>query len=1153
MKPSNFVHLHLHTSYSLQDSSIRHSALFKKAEEFGMPAVAMTDHGNMFGAVEFYNAARKRGIKPILGCEVYVAPGSRHDKTSKENLRDASYHLILLSESEKGYKNLLKLVTKGYLEGFYYKPRIDKELLAEHSEGLIALSSCVRGEVAHNVNRENVPRAIKVASQYAEIMGEGNFFLELQNHQLENQDRINKELVGIGKKLSLPIVATNNCHYIDREDFRAHEILLCLQTGKTINDPYRMQYPKDEFYFKSPKEMIALFKETPEAIENTLKIAERCDVELEFGKLNLPEYPIPESYTLETYLDERSREGLQKRFKELTQRKVAFDQETYIKRLDRELGIINKMGYPGYFLIVWDFIHYAKNNGIPVGPGRGSAAGSVVAYALEITDIDPLQYDLLFERFLNPERVSMPDIDIDFCMDGRDEVIKYVTEKYGGNQNVTQIITFGSMNAKGVLRDVGRVLDMTYGEVDKLAKLVPNKLNVTLDDAFKEEPQFEKLRKENKQVAELLDIAKNLEGLQRHCSTHAAGVVISSRALTDFCPLYKGGNDDVVTQYAMGSVEMLGLLKMDFLGLRTLTVIDNALKMMKKSQDVELDIGGIPLNDPATYKLLCDAKTLGVFQLESSGMRDLLKKLKPDCFEDIIALLAMYRPGPLESGMVDDYVKRKHGTMQAKYELPELEAILKETNGVILYQEQVMKIASVLAGFTLGDADLLRRAMGKKKAEEMAAQREKFMQGAKDKKFDAKKSEKIFDLMEKFAGYGFNKSHSAAYAQISYQTAYLKAHYPLEFFGALITSDMDNTDKVLRYIHDCREMKILVQPPDINMSHRDFSVSENKLVFGLGAIKNVGGKAIDNIIEARTGLREFTSLEELCENVDMQLVNKRVFESLIKSGACDSLSPSRAGMMHELQSCMERGQGKQRDKQLGQSSMFDSFEGDSKQEKTSAVAVGEWDDADRLRLEKESIGFYITGHPLDGFTRELSWFTDATSASVAESRNGKPVTLAGIPIKHLPKTTRKGDKMGIITLEDLQGSVEVILWPEIYSLALELLLAEEPLLVKGEVDSEGTMPKVIANSVFPLSQAKQHFHGRVLIHFRTLGLERHTLEAVKEILASHPGTNDTRLHFIFPDEKERVVTVANELRIQPSDDVIAQIEELLGEGAIIFE
>ena len=1153
MDPANFVHLHLHTSYSLLDSSIRHSALFKRAEEFGMPAVAMTDHGNMFGAVEFYNAARKHGIKPIIGCEVYVAPESRHEKTSKDNLRDASYHLILLSENEKGYKNLLKLVTKGYLEGFYYKPRIDKELLAECSEGLIALSSCVRGEVAHNVNRENVPRAIKVADQYAEIMGEGNFFLELQNHQLENQDRINKEIIGIGKKLGLPVVATNNCHYIDREDFRAHEILLCLQTGKTISDPYRMQYPKDEFYFKSPKEMVALFKETPEAIENTLKIAERCELELEFGKLNLPEYPIPESNTLETYLDERSREGLKKRFKELAGRKIEFDRETYEKRLDRELGIINTMGYPGYFLIVWDFIQYAKKNGIPVGPGRGSVAGSVVAYALEITDIDPLQYDLLFERFLNPERVSMPDIDIDFCMDGRDEVIKYVTEKYGGNQNVTQIITFGSMNAKGVIRDVGRVLDMTYGEVDKLAKLVPNKLNITLKDAFKEEPQFEKLRKENPKVAELLDIAKNLEGLQRHCSTHAAGVVISSKALTEFCPLYKGSNDEVVTQYAMGSVEKLGLLKMDFLGLRTLTVVDKALKMIQQSKNIELDISAIPMNDPATFKLLCDAKTLGVFQLESSGMRDLLKKLKPDGFEDITALLAMYRPGPLESGMVDDYVKRKHGTMEEKYDLPQLESILKETHGVILYQEQVMKIASVLAGFSMGDADLLRRAMGKKNQEEMAAQREKFMEGSRENKINEKKSEKIFNLMEKFAGYGFNKSHSTAYAQISYQTAFLKAHYPLEFFVALITSDMDNTDKVIRYIHDCREMNITVQPPDVNLSHRDFSVSENKLVFGLGAIKNVGGKAIDNIIEARQGLGRFTSMEQLCENVDMQLVNKRVFEGLIKSGACDSLGQCRAGMMKELQACMERGQGKQRDEELGQFSMFDSFEVNVEENKQSVSNVEEWSDADRLRLEKESIGFYITGHPLDGFTRELSWFTDATSASIAEAGNGKTVSLAGIPIKHLSKTTRRGDKMGIITLEDLQGSVEVILWPEIYSQAQSLLLGEEPLLVKGEVDSEGSLPKVIAKEVFPLAQAKQHFHGRVLIHFRTLGLERETLVAVKGILASHKGNNDTRLHFIFPDDKERVVTVAEELRIQPSDEVIEQIQALLGEDAILFE
>ena len=1150
---SNFVHLHLHTSYSLLDSSIRHEPLIKRAAEFGMPAVAMTDHGNMFGAVEFYNTAKKHGIKPILGCEVYVAPESRHEKKSKDSLRDASYHLILLSKNETGYKNLLRLITLGYLEGFYYKPRIDKELLAEHSEGLIALSSCIRGEVAHNVNRENVPRATKVAAKYAEIMGPENFYLELQNHGLENQDRINKEITGIGKKLDIPIVATNNCHYLNKEDFRAHEILLCLQTGKTISDPYRMQYPAPEFYFKSPEEMTELFREIPEAITNTLKIAERCELELEFDKLNLPDYPVPESYTLETYLEEISRKGLKDRFMELEKLGIDFDRSIYEKRLEEELGIIQRMGYPGYFLIVWDFIKYAKEKGIPVGPGRGSAAGSVVAYALKITDIDPMQYDLIFERFLNPERVSMPDIDIDFCMDGRDDVIKYVTEKYGGNQNVTQIITFGSMNAKGVIRDVGRVLDMSYGEVDKLAKLVPNKLNITLDDAFKEEKQFAKIRKENNKVAELLDIAKSLEGLQRHCSTHAAGVVISSKALTEFCPLYKGGNDEVVTQYAMGSIEKLGLLKMDFLGLRTLTVIHNALKLIKQSQDKDLDISMIPLNDPATFKLLCASRTLGVFQLESSGMRDLLKKLKPDCFEDIIALLAMYRPGPLESGMVDDFVKRKHGTMELKFDLPQLENILKETQGVILYQEQVMKIASVLAGFSLGDADLLRRAMGKKKPEEMAAQREKFMEGAQVNKIAVKKAQKIFDLMEKFAGYGFNKSHSAAYAQVSYQTAYLKAHYPLEFFGALITSDMDNTDKVLRYIHDCREMKISVQPPDVNLSDRDFSVSNNKLVFGLGAIKNVGTKAIDNIIEARQGLGNFKSLTELCESVDLQLANKRVFESLIKSGACDSLGENRAKMLKDLQASMEQGQAKQRDKQLGQSSMFDTFAEDSVSEKDNGSHVNEWDEMDRLKFEKESIGFYITGHPLDRFQKDLARFTDATSASVAEFGNNKAVSIAGIPIKHLPKTTRKGDKMGIITLEDLHGSIEVILWPEIYAKVEPLLLTEEPILVKGQVDSEGNMAKVIASEVFPLIQAKQRFQGRVMIHFRTLGLEKETLYAVKEILAANKGNNDTRLHFISPDNKERVVTVSEDLRIQPSDEVIEQIQSLLGEDAILFE
>ena len=685
MRPSNFVHLHLHTSYSLLDSSLRHDSIFKRAVEYNMPAVAMTDHGNMFGAVEFYNGARSHGLKPIIGCEVYVAPESRTEKKSKHHLRDASYHLILLAQNDTGYKNLIRLVTSGYLDGFYYKPRIDKELLAEHSEGLIALSSCGRGEVADSITKEDIPRAIEAAGQYREIMGEDNFFLELQYHNMEYQEKINEELIQIGKKLSIPLVATNNCHYLEKKDFRAHEILLCLQTGKTINDPYRMQYPSDEYYFKSPQEMIEIFKDVPEAIENTLKIAERCNLNMDFDKLNFPDYPIPENYTLETYLEEKAKSGLQDRLDWMAERGISFDKEAYEHRMEEELGIIRDMGYPGYFLIVWDFIDHARSQNIPVGPGRGSAAGSVVAYALKITDIDPLKYGLLFERFLNPERVSMPDIDIDFCIEGREKVIEYVTEKYGGNQNVSQIITFGSMNAKGVIRDVGRVLEMPYGEVDKIAKLVPNRLNITLKDAFKEEPKFGQLQKENEKVAELLEIALSLEGIPRHCSTHAAGVVISSRPLTEFLPLYKGSNDEVVTQFSMTNVERLGLLKMDFLGLKTLTVIDNALKLIKQSKGVDLDIDGIPLDDRETFELLCLGQTLGVFQLESSGMRDLLKKMKPDCFEDVIALLALYRPGPLESGMVDDYVKRKHGTMEEKYDLPELKDILKETHGVILY------------------------------------------------------------------------------------------------------------------------------------------------------------------------------------------------------------------------------------------------------------------------------------------------------------------------------------------------------------------------------------------------------------------------------------------------------------------------------------
>ena len=1151
MQPSNFVHLHLHTSYSLLDSSLRHESIFERTVEYKMPAVAMTDHGNMFGAVEFYNGAKRHGLNPIIGCEVYVAPVSRIEKKSKHHLRDASYHLILLAQNDIGYKNLLHLVTSGYLEGFYYKPRIDKELLAEHSEGLIALSSCGRGEVADSITKEDIPQAMEAAGQYREIMGEDNFFLELQYHKMEYQEKINEELVKIGKKLSLPLVATNNCHYLEKKDFRAHEILLCLQTGKTINDPYRMQYPNDEYYFKSSEEMIELFKDVPEAIDNTLKIADRCNLDIDFDKLNFPDYPVPDNYTLETYLEEKSKAGLQKRFEVMETRGITFDKKAYEQRMEDELGIIRDMGYPGYFLIVWDFIDHARSQNIPVGPGRGSAAGSVVAFALKITDIDPLNYGLLFERFLNPERVSMPDIDIDFCIEGRDQVIDYVTQKYGGNQNVSQIITFGSMNAKGVIRDVGRVLEIPYGEVDKIAKLVPNRLNITLKDAFKDEPRFGEMQKENPQLAELLEIAQSLEGLPRHCSTHAAGVVISSRPLTQFLPLYKGSNDEVVTQYSMNSVEKLGLLKMDFLGLKTLTVIQNALTLIKQSQNIDLDIAGIPLDDSETFKLLCQGRTLGVFQLESSGMRDLLKKMLPDCFEDIIALLALYRPGPLESGMVDDYVKRKHGTLEEKYDLPELKAILKETHGVILYQEQVMNIASVLAGFSLGDADILRRAMGKKKPQEMAAQRQKFMDGCREHKRPEKKADKIFSLMEKFSGYGFNKSHSAAYAQVSYQTAYLKTHYPLEFFGALITSDMDNTDKVLRYIHDCRETGINVQPPDVNISTKDFSISDNQLVFGLGAIKNVGSAAIDSIIKTRDQIGRFPSLKKFCESVDLRLVNKRVFESLIKSGACDSFGESRASMMDNLQSTMEMAQSNQRDRQLGQSSMFEAF--DEQSVDIVQESFNEWSEQERLKYEKESIGFYITGHPLDRYTKDIAWFTDANSASINETANAKSVSLAGIPIKILTKTTRKGDKMAIVTFEDLYGSVDVILWPEIFSTSESLLLNEEPLLIKGKVDAEGSLPKILADEIRPLSDAKNQWKGKVHIHLRTPGLEKETLLKIKNILSAHTGNNETFIHFIFPDNETKTISVEDNLRIQPSDEVVQQIEAILGEEAILFE
>ena len=1162
MHHSDFVHLHLHTAFSLLDGALRLKQLFQRAEEYKMPAIAMTDHGNMFGAVDFFLQAKEHGIKPIIGCEVYVAPKSRFEKTTISGLSDASYHLILLARNETGYKNLSKMITKAFFEGFYYKPRIDKELLSQHSEGLIALSSCLKGELSRLLSIGNIEEAINTASFYKETMGEGNYYLEIQDQGIKGQREITKEIIKIGKKLSIPLVATNDCHYLEQKDARAQEILLCIQTGKTLIDEKRMKFSGDQFYFKSPEEMKTLFKEIPQAISNTIKIAEHCNLDMHFDKIHLPHYDVPQDSTLDSFLGELARHGMEKRLqkKQLlltvdakSQKKDGDIMSIYKERLAEELKIIKKMNFSGYFLIVWDFIDYSKRNNIPVGPGRGSAAGSLVAYCLGITDIDPLKYGLLFERFLNPERISMPDIDIDFCMNKRSQVIDYVTKKYGKN-NVSQLITFGSMSAKAVVRDVGRVFNMPYGDVDKIAKLIPNRLNIKLKEAIKEEPKLKELQTKNEQVKDMLDIALTLEGLPRHASTHAAGVVISPKPLTEFLPLYKGTNDEVVTQFAMGNIEKLGLLKMDFLGLKTLTVIDMTLKKINKIEGKEIVLDSIPLDDAETFKMLSEAKTLGVFQLESRGMRDLLRKMKPNSFEDVIALLALFRPGPLNSGMVDDYIKRKHGTIPEKYDLPQLKNILHETNGVILYQEQVMKLASVLAGFSLGGADLLRRAMGKKKPEVMMELRGKFISGSLQNKIPKEKAGKMFDLIEHFAGYGFNKSHSAAYAIIAYQTAYLKSHYPVEFLASLLTCDMDNTDKIILYINECREMGIQVLPPDVNESFKDFTVVENCIRFGLAAVKNVGQSAIEAILKAREKQKRFSSLHEFCQKVDQRTVNKRVIESLIKCGAFDSTGAKRWELMNDLADVMESAQRIQKDRELGQKGLFgfdEIYESNHKAE-NGKTNVNPWEENETLAYEKETLGFYITGHPLANQKRQLDRFTNCDSQTIAEMNNGRQINIGGIIIKVRTQMTKKGKIMAFITLEDLAGFAEIIVFPDVYKSSESILKTDNTILVKGHKDTSTETIKIIAKDIIPLSEAAENWTGKIHVNIQTAGLETDFLEKIKSILEAHRGKNDVLLHLISPDGKSISMNASSQLKVAPDDKLILEIEELLGKDSIFL-
>jgi len=1145
---SKFVHLHVHTEYSLLDGAARIKELVKAAKEQDMPALAITDHGVMFGVLDFYKEAKKQGIKPILGCEVYVAPRSMQDKEAKVD--DSPYHLVLLAENNEGYQNLLQIVSLGFTEGFYYKPRVDKETLRKYSKGLIALSACYAGEVAQAIVKSNPEEAKRVALEYNNIFGQGNFYLELQNHFLQDQAEINNGVIAIAKELGVPLVATNDLHYVKKDHAKVQDVLLCIQTGKTVDEENRMKFETEEFYLKTYEEMRLLFGEVPEALDNTVKISERCQVDFDFSQLHLPNYPIPEGHTIDTYLKELCIEGAKLRYGQALG-------EVVVSRLEFELEVIKKMGFSGYFLIVWDFVNFARQNSILVGPGRGSAAGSIVAFVLGITNIDPLKYNLLFERFLNPERVSMPDIDIDFCFERRGEVIDYVVNRYG-SERVAQIITFGTMAARAAIRDVGRALNLPYGDVDKVAKLIPGELGITIDKALEMSSDLKNLYDNNEKIKELIDMANALEGMPRHASTHAAGVVIAKEELTKYAPLYKTSEGVISTQFAKETVEEIGLLKMDVLGLRTLTIIRDALVNIKRFYNEAVDIDHIPLDDAKTFELLGRGEGVGVFQLESSGMRGILKDLKPEGLEDIIALVALYRPGPLGSGMVDDFIKNKHGQGTTTYLHPDLEPILKDTYGVILYQEQVMRIASDLAGFTLGEADLLRRAMGKKKAEIIAGLRNQFVEGAKNKNIDLEIAGQIFDLMEYFAGYGFNKSHSAAYALVSYQTAYLKANYPLAFMAALLTNVMGNSDKVVGYIEECKKMGIQVMRPDVNESFETFTIVGEKLRFGLAAVKNVGHNAIENIILVREQEGKFKSLEDFCQRIDLRTVNKRVVESLLKGGLFDSLA-KRSQQLAVLDICIDTAQKRQKDRNKGQVSLFDIMGADSDcSQGLELPEIEEFSNKDLLSIEKEVLGMYVSGHPLADHKVILKEKTTHTMKDLSSSSDGKQVTLGGIILSIKKTFTRKGDEMAFAMLEDLYGTFELVIFPTVYKRFKELLKEDEIVIVNGKVNFGEDEVKILVDSLGSLeaqsSKSEPAIKPKGQLYLRLLASEKDKmyLELLKDLLNRYPGADPVYLCFDNKGNK-KVFLTKEDWWIDIESPVIEIIGEFLGRENLVIK
>ncbi len=1165
MSSSGFIHLHVHTQYSLLDGALRIDPLLERAASFRMPSLAITDHGTMYGTIEFYEKAYKAGIKPIIGCEVYVAPASRFDKDPRQ--KGGLFHLILLARNQKGYKNLCRLVSSGHLEGFYYKPRVDKAILSECSEGLIALSACLHGEIPRLIQAGRPDKAAEVARIYEGMFGEGNFYLEVQNNGIEAQEVVNRALLNMSQELSIPLVATNDCHYLDREDARAHDILLCIQTGKTVNEEKRLKFRTDQLYFKSPEEMRLELGDYPNAIENSVEIGNRCNLELDTISYHFPRFKLPHDprheetrseeddlSNVSKYLVQEAQRGLEKRLGEIRSRAPGFsaaDHKRYEDRLNQELDVIKKMGFSGYFLVVADFVRFAKEHDIPVGPGRGSAAGSLVAYALNITDLDPICYGLIFERFLNPARKSMPDIDVDFCIEGRDAVFKYIVEQYGGPDHVAQIITFGKMQARAVIRDVGRALDIPLREVDAIAKLIPEVLNISLESALSQEPKLKSLVEERSHIRNLLTIAQALEGLPRHASTHAAGVVISDRPLVEYLPLTRGKRGEVATQYDMKAVEKIGLVKFDLLGLRNLTVMKHACDIIGKAGGVSPDLASLDLTDKKTFELLQSAQTTGVFQLESAGMKDLLSRLKPVCFEDIIALVALYRPGPLDSGMHDEFVKRKNGRVAITYLLPELEPILKDTYGVILYQEQVMQIAVVLADFSMAEADNLRKAMGKKIGEIMVQERERFLTRATNRGVDPKKAENIFELIEKFGRYGFNKAHSAAYAMIAFQTAYLKAHFAVEFMAAILTSEMNATDEVVKYIAECRNQGIEILPPDINQSDMSFTVVDGAIRFGLAAIKNVGEGAIESILEVRDKDGPFLSLFDFCERVDHRKVNRRVVESLIKSGAFDSTGTKRSQMMSVLEEAVEIGQKIQKDRTDGQFSLFEIMP----QQGQGVIypplpEMKEWNESELLNYEKEALGFFVTGHPLARYESVLTKFANTDTLRLRELSDGAHVRIGGLVRDYKHYNDRKGDRMAFVTLEDLSGFAEITLFSSLYSSVSDLIEKDTAIFVEGRVTKDEKSVKILGNSVIPIQKAEETWTTSVRLKLDVTDLEKGMLERLSNLFKDHKGTSSAYLHLRIPEKTETVIALPDHIKLRPGKALTEAINSLLGYGAV---